>query len=445
MELTKLSDQSKSLLFMLRMEERDAELFRDILSMEYVHDMIYGHLDRLSEMGPVFKKMGIELNPDLVLTVVIDNFWTLCEKRDNSYRYRLKRILLNQTRNVIQNGMRAVAATLIGTDKVVVLLDCEGRKQKDAEAYAEQCAEQIRTEAEKNTGFSVSIGVSDYCPNRTMIWRAYEQSFRALEASFRAGTGRVLRYQRPQTAGRHLDHEEQERIKRQLIHALSTQDDKSGEEALRQFIDLLSVMDISESQVKSRCIILLSDIAKYCIKLGLEAEKLSEQVLSIVNEIFRAGTMDEIHKEMSRYLLNLSETLRPGKEAGRDIMDVAHAYIEQYFTEDLTLQNMADLSGYSTAHFSRCFKERYGINFVQYLKTTRLQNAKELLKKSDLTISEIAEKSGYRNLSYFSSDFKRETGISPQLYRLQGVHSIPPEPPLNRNPTSQSIPPDFHT
>lgn len=395
-----------------------SDLFRDILSMEYVHDLIYGHLERLSELRPVFGLLGFELEPDIVLTAVIDNFWTICENRDNSHRYRLKRLLLNQTRAVMSRGMKGVATTLIGTDKVVILLDCGGRTGEAAENYAESCAEQIRAETGQATGFSVSVGVSDYCPNKALMWKAYEQSFRALESSFQAGNGRVLRYKRPETAAAESGRPEQEQIKRQLIIAVSTQDERACGEALARFMSSLSLLNISESYVKSRCVILLSDIAKYAMRLGLDSEKLSEKIILIVNQIFKAGTMEEMQREMLCFLLELSERLRSGRDVGKDIMDVARAYIQQYFADDLTLQGMADLCGYSTAHFSRCFKERFNIKFVQFLMQVRLENAKHLLGNSDRGIAEISEKSGFRNLSYFSSAFKRETGMTPNQYRL---------------------------
>ena len=88
--------------------------------------------------------MEIEINPQIILTIVYDDFWTICEHHHNSYRYKMKRNLLNRTREVLRLGMKGIATTLIGTDKVVVVLDCGGRKGEQAEDYATACAEMIR-------------------------------------------------------------------------------------------------------------------------------------------------------------------------------------------------------------------------------------------------------------------------------------------------------------
>ena len=55
---------------------------------------------------------------------------------------------------------------MIGTDKVVVVLDCGGRKGEQAEDYATACAEMIRDHLIRETGYSISIGVSSFCDTK---------------------------------------------------------------------------------------------------------------------------------------------------------------------------------------------------------------------------------------------------------------------------------------
>ena len=103
---------------------------------------------------------------------------------------------------------------------------------------------------------------------------------------------------------------------------------------------------------------------------------------------------------------------------GGGVLDIAKAYIEQYYMMDLDLDKVASICGYSPSYFSRSFRKYFGINFVQYLQQVRLDNAKQLLKSSSLTVAEISEKTGFQSLSYFSTIFKRETGLSPNQYRI---------------------------
>lgn len=84
---------------------------------------------------------------------------------------------------------------------------------------------------------------------------------------------------------------------------------------------------------------------------------------------------------------------------------------------DLTLGDIAKNLNISEEHFCRTFKSYTGLRPLEYLNNLKIQHAKELLKKSDKDISEIAEMSGYLSPSYFTMIFKRYTGTTPKKYR----------------------------
>ena len=66
------------------------------------------------------------------------------------------------------------------------------------------------------------------------------------------------------------------------------------------------------------------------------------------------------------------------------------------------------------------FKQHMGTGFIEYLNDYRLTMAERLLKSSDSSVLEIAEQSGFDNLSYFNRIFKRKYGMSPGKWRTQG-------------------------
>ena len=72
------------------------------------------------------------------------------------------------------------------------------------------------------------------------------------------------------------------------------------------------------------------------------------------------------------------------------------------------------------------FKQQMGTGFIEYLNDYRLTMAERLLKSSDASVLEIAEQSGFDNLSYFNRIFKRKYGISPGKWRSadNSLHTI---------------------
>lgn len=92
-------------------------------------------------------------------------------------------------------------------------------------------------------------------------------------------------------------------------------------------------------------------------------------------------------------------------------------YINANFENDITNSQLAKIIGYQEHYLNRLFLKHTGQTIHQYVLTKRLSEAKKLIMTSDLSLSEIAEQSGFNNYSYFSYYFKRVTGITPFHYR----------------------------
>ncbi|MFD0588697.1 bifunctional transcriptional activator/DNA repair enzyme AdaA [Paenibacillus sp. GCM10027627] len=93
------------------------------------------------------------------------------------------------------------------------------------------------------------------------------------------------------------------------------------------------------------------------------------------------------------------------------------AFIDRNYKRDLTLAIISESCHGSPYHLHRTFKKRRGVTPLDYLQTTRIEAAKELLQSSDSSISEIGEAVGMRSAAYFSTIFKKRTGMTPAQYR----------------------------
>lgn len=93
------------------------------------------------------------------------------------------------------------------------------------------------------------------------------------------------------------------------------------------------------------------------------------------------------------------------------------AYIQEHFTEKLSLEDLAEQFHLSEKYISRYFKEHFQLTFVNYTNYLRLTYAKSLLETTELPVTEVALQSGFPNVSYFIRIFKEKYGSSPQKYR----------------------------
>jgi AraC family transcriptional regulator, melibiose operon regulatory protein len=92
-------------------------------------------------------------------------------------------------------------------------------------------------------------------------------------------------------------------------------------------------------------------------------------------------------------------------------------YIQCHYTEQIQLKHIADAAFVSGRECLRCFKSVIGTPPMQYVINLRIQKARKLLLETTLSLSEVCERCGFQNQSYFTKVFRKLTNISPGKYR----------------------------
>ncbi len=93
------------------------------------------------------------------------------------------------------------------------------------------------------------------------------------------------------------------------------------------------------------------------------------------------------------------------------------SYICDHCTEDLTLDGMANLAGYSKYHFTRLFKQFTNVSFYKYINQKRIATAEKLLIDPDISVTDAALQSGFTSLSAFIRMFKIINNCTPSEFR----------------------------
>lgn len=116
-------------------------------------------------------------------------------------------------------------------------------------------------------------------------------------------------------------------------------------------------------------------------------------------------------------LLNPQSIKSKGESNYEDSIQDVKNYIAENLNEKLTVQRLADESHMSTSHFSRVFKQQTGFSPYDYVLITRLNKAKYLLQKTEMSVSSIAYETGFNSESNFICFFTDNEGISPGKFR----------------------------
>lgn len=113
-------------------------------------------------------------------------------------------------------------------------------------------------------------------------------------------------------------------------------------------------------------------------------------------------------------------------DAGSPLVEAAVAIIQEEFPFLEGVDELAQRLEVSAAHLGRVFTRKIGVSPGKYITRVRIEYAKLLLRDPDVTITYVAEASGFANANYFAKVFRRETGLSPTEY-LAGAPRRPAE------------------
>jgi len=106
------------------------------------------------------------------------------------------------------------------------------------------------------------------------------------------------------------------------------------------------------------------------------------------------------------------------EESGeRDFLSAVKEYIDKNFSSDITLDELASISGVGREYFCTLFRRKTGMRPFEYIASIRIREAKRLLAYTELPVAEIGKRVGFSDKSYFGHVFKRYAGMPPTAFR----------------------------
>ena len=156
-----------------------------------------------------------------------------------------------------------------------------------------------------------------------------------------------------------------------------------------------------------------------------------ERVFSLLNEMYERNTECRMGYELQmlscfyqlEYLLVTryrkfevhEELLKNTKQLKR--LGVITGYLKEHYTEDISLEKLAGIFGYSPSYLSRMFQKYAKINYKDYLQSVRFEHAVKELEETEHQIGDIALNHGFPNSKAFSNLMRKKYGYLPNEYR----------------------------
>lgn len=168
----------------------------------------------------------------------------------------------------------------------------------------------------------------------------------------------------------------------------------------------------------------------------LWSEKLHTEVIELLEKIYeeycaqREGYVYAIKGYLCMLVTLLYRNLKDSKKQEQNHMDITSnrtlemmdqifRYVEDHYSENMMLEDVADAVGFSTYYFTKFFKKNTGKTFITFLNEYRVEKAKWILLNEDISVNELIERTGFGSSKTFYRVFKQITGVAPSIFKQE--------------------------
>lgn len=173
------------------------------------------------------------------------------------------------------------------------------------------------------------------------------------------------------------------------------------------------------TNLKYHFVITTAMVTRLCRQNGMESEqafRLSDFYIQKLDDLY---TLQEVHSLHDEMVLDFTEKMRRylRKDTNSKHINACKEYIYAHIKERITIEDLSDALGVSASYLSRLFKKEAGISVSAYVREQKINIAKNLLRFSEYSLIEIANRLSFSSQSHFIQQFKEVTGMTPKKYR----------------------------
>lgn len=202
-----------------------------------------------------------------------------------------------------------------------------------------------------------------------------------------------------------------------LIQAIENNENESCYRIIDEIFDNLKFEYINPKVITVGLNYFVYEVVNLILKMNGDTECFIKNSL-LVNFDTKELTLHETKNSITEFIkmsINYLNELRRSQSSG--IVDRVQKYIDDNYHENINLKSVAAHFYINSAYLGQVFKKKFGMCFVDYLHSIRIQKAKELLKTTDMKVYQIAIEVGYKDTDYFIAKFEKIVGRTPFQFR----------------------------
>ncbi|MFB9274685.1 helix-turn-helix domain-containing protein [Cohnella cellulosilytica] len=354
-----------------------------------------------------------------VLSVQIDNF------KDTTYRQQDNELLLYAVNNIVSELIPGDwrLSSIVLDDHQVSLVGALHDREAEIKAALFEIAEEIQSTVKRLLGLAVSVGVSNCFEDVRETPTAYRESIDALKYRLKLGPESIVLMEEIQPADRTaVKYPEQQAT--DLIDAIKRLDGEEADKHLKALLQTMQRSDMDFNVYQMALVRLLVDLERMVEASGVSLQTENGERLPLLSQLLELKTANEIERWFREGVIVpvMQQLERKQGSQYQRISDQMLAIIHDNYHTELTLDTCSAMMNYHPNYLKRVFRYTTGTNFSDYVMQHRISVAKKWLVETNMKVSEIADKVGYKSPQNFIRFFRRVEGKTPGQYRESNMN-----------------------
>lgn len=394
------------------LEQQNRRLYREQLIMEIAHGKGFDVLTK--DMNTLNEQYKYEFIPGFFTIVIVKadglNFE---EKTESSFLYEKIQQSLSFAFAPVMQEMQG---TMLDNGTYIFLFNYEN-EYAEIESQIHRLLNQMLLQKDVFKKLHLTIGLGKRVNCLVEVGKSYETAYLAIKDRILVGTDRIIEGKEKIVVQDYKDYFLH--TVRELENVVENLDDKRISDIIQEWGTALSKdKEINGYQIEQSAKALVNSYLLSMQKNNYTLDEDDNLLKDFMKSIENCISLGEIQELLSGTLeQSLSEYRHKRALSGSKPIRDAKEYIRNNLAGNLTIQEVSEYVGYSSAHFSVRFKQECGITFSDYVMESRIEKSKELLKNTRETIESIAAAVGYSGVKSFTKNFKKYTEVKPSQYR----------------------------
>lgn len=394
------------------LEQQNRRLYREQLIMEIAHGKGFDVLTK--DMNTLNEQYKYEFIPGFFTIVIVKadglNFE---EKTESSFLYEKIQQSLSFAFAPVMQEMQG---TMLDNGTYIFLFNYEN-EYAEIESQLHRLLNQMLLQKDVFKKLHLTIGLGKRVNCLVEVGKSYETAYLAIKDRILVGTDRIIEGKEKIVVQDYKDYFLH--TVRELENVVENLDDKRISDIIQEWGTALSKdKEINGYQIEQSAKALVNSYLLSMQKNNYTLDEDDNLLKDFMKSIENCISLGEIQELLSGTLeQSLSEYRHKRALSGSKPIRDAKEYIRNNLAGNLTIQEVSEYVGYSSAHFSVRFKQECGITFSDYVMESRIEKSKELLKNTRETIESIAAAVGYSDVKSFTKNFKKYTEVKPSQYR----------------------------